>query len=880
MPNSSLMAGGSAARAAARRAVVLATLWGVLASAAGSAPAAEEREGWFEFAVPALSGPETAGSEIDMSFLSPGPAGAHGFLGGRGEALVDSHGREVRLFGTNVCDFHAMPPKDLAPRIARRLRELGVNFIRLHYFDWAPAPKGILNADMQTLAPEKLDQLDWLVAKLKENGVYVDVNLHVARGFREMPPEWDWMGKGVGRLHRPYIDSQKRYARDLLTHVNPYTGKAYTDEPAVAVIEIDNENTTLIVPMERWASLPERFAGPLRAEWNAWLKEKYRSTKTLVRAWNADPPHGPELVRDAALARGCAEWTVESAGGAQATVALARDEGGPFLRWCTTRPGSEFWNLQVYQKSVPVEDGRRYVLRFRARSPEGRELRVSLMHQAPPWKQVGSESVLGLTPGWRDYACSWQVKNDEGVAVRLNLSAGNVTGTFDVGGPSLREGGVEGLGEGETLEEGTVPLVRDRGCPERTADYVAFLAGMDRRFAHEMISFVKDELGAKQIAIDTQASYGGLTGLAREGRHSDALDNHCYSAHPSPVPEAEGGGWRVRNESLLAGAWGPFESQALARAPGKPFFMTEFDLNPPNDHASESYLVLNLMAAYQGWSATGEYSWLNFQGDYDPRRIHSYFSTTGHAGQMALVPASAMIFRRGLVRRAAARATIEIGEDSLAPLVAGHHQWYGPAEVARELGHDASLAWRTGVATKLVPGDAAPRIKGAPPAPEARGLFTSDTGELTLDRREKGREHLTVNAPAARVLVGYVGGRAFTLGDVRIEVAPGTRRGHANVSLVSLDSRPVARSRKLLLTAVARVENRGQRWNADRTSVGRDWGEGPTLAEPVRATVTLPGRGWRARALDGAGRAKAHVKLAGPRLTTGSHGTVWYLIER
>ena len=61
--------------------------------------------------------------------------------------------------------------------------------LRLHYFDFAKAPVGILNEDMQTLNPEKLDQFDWLIAQLKENGIYVDINLHVCRPYPGQPKE-------------------------------------------------------------------------------------------------------------------------------------------------------------------------------------------------------------------------------------------------------------------------------------------------------------------------------------------------------------------------------------------------------------------------------------------------------------------------------------------------------------------------------------------------------------------------------------------------------------------------------------------------------------------------------------------------------------------
>ena len=63
------------------------------------------------------------------------------------------------------------------------------------------------------------------------------------------------------------IDAQKTYARALLTHQNPYTKNAYTDEPAVAMIEITNEDTFFIWGGQKnLDTLPEPFARELRAQ--------------------------------------------------------------------------------------------------------------------------------------------------------------------------------------------------------------------------------------------------------------------------------------------------------------------------------------------------------------------------------------------------------------------------------------------------------------------------------------------------------------------------------------------------------------------------------------------------------------------------------------
>ena len=58
-------------------------------------------------------------------------------------------------------------------------------------------------------------------------------------------------------------------------------------------------------------------------------------------------------------------------------------------------------------------------------------------------------------------------------------------------------------------------------------------------------------------------------------------------------------------------------------------------------------------------------------------------------------------------------------------------------------------------------------------------------------------------------------------------------------TLTAMDRRPTFESHKLLLTLVGKIENQDMVWNADRTSVGNQWGHGPTVAEGVPATVTI-----------------------------------------
>jgi hypothetical protein len=118
------------------------------------------------------------------------------------------------------------------------------------------APAGLIDAsrnDTQALDPQQLDRLDFFINELKKRGIYADLNLNVARVFKAGDGVRDYelisYSKALTYFDERLIELQKIYARQLLTHANPYTGKAYCDEPAVAMVEFLNENSLV----EAWS---------------------------------------------------------------------------------------------------------------------------------------------------------------------------------------------------------------------------------------------------------------------------------------------------------------------------------------------------------------------------------------------------------------------------------------------------------------------------------------------------------------------------------------------------------------------------------------------------------------------------------------------------
>src|SRR5262249_10602519 len=157
--------------------------------------------------------------------------------------------------------------------------------------------------------------------------------LHVSRSFTEADGfpaagRLPQLGKGVGYFEPRMIELQKKYARDLLRHRNPYTRTRYAEEPAVAVVRLTNENTLLGAAWDgTLARLPERYRRELARQWNAWLKKRYASTKALKRAWKVTDERAANLLRngDFTSAKGTTGWVLERHAGAGAGMAVAAD---------------------------------------------------------------------------------------------------------------------------------------------------------------------------------------------------------------------------------------------------------------------------------------------------------------------------------------------------------------------------------------------------------------------------------------------------------------------------------------------------------------------------------------------------------------------------
>ncbi|WP_159618371.1 hypothetical protein [Ruania rhizosphaerae] len=242
-------------------------------------------------------------SAANLSFLLDAPAGRDGFIRVQDGHLVTPDGERLRIWGVNLTGWTSgstlLPPKDEAPVWADTLARFGINCVRFHFLDLPrrneadTRPSGLIDPGpdhTQSFDPEQLDRLDFFVAELKQRGIYTNLNLNVGRTYKagDHVPDGEavriW--KGMTFIGERLIELQKDYARDLLTHHNPYTGNEYAHEPAVAIVEIVNENSLQEFWMRNWLrgerttdspdiqlDFPPFYARQLDAMYQGWLAE-------------------------------------------------------------------------------------------------------------------------------------------------------------------------------------------------------------------------------------------------------------------------------------------------------------------------------------------------------------------------------------------------------------------------------------------------------------------------------------------------------------------------------------------------------------------------------------------------------------------------------
>ena len=594
----------------------LSSVFGLLSSAFCLLPAHGQTAAPASFPFP-LPWDDASPTVMDVSRLNPAPAGGNGAITAKNGHFYDGKGRRIRFIGVNIAGANAFPDHAAAEKVAARLHKFGVNIVRLHHMDANWAHPNLLDAhfpDSQHFDKDALDRLDYFVAQLKKNGVYANINLLVSRPFSiaDGLPDADKLpygGKIANYFFPRMIALQKQYAHDLLTHTNAYTHLSYAADPAVAVVEINNEDTLLGAYFGGSETLPDAYQTELRTQWNAWLKKKYKDTNGLKRAWTAgDKPLGPNRLQNADFSQGAERWNLElNTAPANAKLTLPDDlkpptgANGRPVRINVTTLGTQNWHIQFQQTGLDFTEGEPYTVSFWARAEKPRPLSVYASLDTDDYHQIGLSDYFTVGTEWKKYTFDFTASRVRAGHNRLVFTLGDALGTVDLAGISLHPGVETALPENAALESASFPLGKV-GLNAPGEDWINFLMDIERDFTVTMHDYLKNDLHVKANVCASQANFGGIGGAWRESR-MDFVDAHAYWQHPNfPHKSWDATDWNISNTAMTREPnGGELTNLARYRVAGKAFTVSEYDHPAPNDYRAEMVPMLAAFAAVQDW---------------------------------------------------------------------------------------------------------------------------------------------------------------------------------------------------------------------------------------------------------------------------------------
>jgi hypothetical protein len=260
---------------------------------------------------------------LDLRALNEKQAGESGFVkvDANGDFVL-GNGDPVRFWAVNTNagrekvfiprPLWSGPAPDLAHH-ARFLAKRGVNMIRLHAH-LAPGPKGKLTDFNRA-------ERDWIwraVAAMKKEGIYATISPFWVAGSEERAgPTWGIPGVtkeesvfGLLFFDPTMQQGYKAWMKALYAETNPYTGIPLAKDPAVAIIELQNEDSLLFWTLDQVKGEQLRRLSRLFGDF---LKSKYGSLDKAKAAWGGADDKDDDLA-NGVVALGIWELTQDRSG--------------------------------------------------------------------------------------------------------------------------------------------------------------------------------------------------------------------------------------------------------------------------------------------------------------------------------------------------------------------------------------------------------------------------------------------------------------------------------------------------------------------------------------------------------------------------------------
>lgn len=794
--------------------------------------------------------------QVDTALLPPVmPAGAKG----RVKVSDDGHfvtpdGERVRFFGVSMQYTACMPDSMTAVAVAQRLRALGVNAVRFNAFDLAPFAAASIFAEGTTtsaLDPGRMRRFDWFIHQLKQQGIYTILTFHSAWQPREGDGvrQRDSVGWGarIPIFFDPVVQQiHRRIVRMVLEHVNPFTGTAYKDEPAIPYI-IAVEDASLVAYWMYSADItrPNQFGTPsvgtqhlrlIDSLFHASLRTKGLGTDAALNAaWSTTPSSTANRLQNGGFEDPfSAVWVlgVNTTNAAQAIGQISdadKVEGTSSYRLRIGRltPTRSAFEINVLQGVNPLPRDKRFRLSFWMKTTPQRGQRsvlVQVFNNSYPFNSYGLQETVNLSSTWQKYDFVFASTATDEATAAIGFMCGADSGDVFLDDVQLVEEGFPGLEADESIERSSV---------RRSSFWDATISPQR---AKDIADFYRASLtglfdGVRRLVRDSLQSEVLLCPSTRTFSHIEQVAASDYDVTSSTE-------WRASSNHMLreTNGSGVF-THVQTKITGKPHVVSHATVQYPLPFQHDMMSFIPAYAGLHDWDAyfPGIFS---SGGVMASDRIDSavVWELYNKPNILALFPAASQRFLRGDVTTSPRSIEINVGQGAL-----DNPRLHSTNPFSLGVYSDVRMVLYRTMSTAL----SVAAQESFLPHREISAL----TGDVDIRALDAENEQIYWDAAlgAQRVVTprsvsvsGRLVGEIFDLGNVRVEQLDAVP--YAAVHLTSLDTSAIDGTSRALLTVSTRALNEGAVWNADRSELER-WGRGGAQLEGTSMRVTVPGGG-------------------------------------
>ncbi|MCX7930497.1 MAG: hypothetical protein N2663_07240 [Chlorobi bacterium] len=778
--------------------------------------------------------------------------------------LVYPDGSRARLYGVTIAGPAVFPDSAQAIAIAQRLRSLGVNLVRLTYFDYTTYNDASIITRSSTSSrgfdSTMLRRFDWFIAQLGQQGIYVSLVLRSARQARRDDGivGWDsvWY---AGRIYSYFLSGYQMvvrdFVRDLLSRRNQFTGIPYRDDPTIAIVELDQDNSLFtqwyinaVFPIQQGGQLSFQHSRMLDSMFVRFALAKYRSAQGVQAAWHMTPRTTANVISNPSFEDAFDNtWQLTVRGDALGIAErdpLDKKDGNYSVRIRIAQQGTESFSIFYRNIAPQLQRYALYRIQLWARTDAARRF-VTFA--------IGNFSIRDtLRQQWKEYTYTFR-SNVEGPS-EFYVALGGALG--DVWIDNVRVSAIEepALVSGESLSTYTVARSRYNQHSvhslARWRDNLEFYQTLTESWFEWMNRLIKDTLRCRVLVAP-----GNQQLLLNDIYASRLLDLPSVgTGWDSPYRRITGAtsdsAWYILNDPQLGHRFGGLiYVPARARIAGKPLMLDMFTI--PYPHASLSEMTI-LMPAYLAYQDADVYilayyaynrsslatTWVRDR--YGPNGVGTitHYELAGNPLILSALPISSFVFRNNLISPARETLLLEQTREAL-----NYPPYNQNGAFFLASGADSRIPLFRRIAIDSFNAS----LQSYQPHREIPALadqanvniadLRSDTDELLWNANDTV---LLIRTPRYRAASGVLRGKILDISGINsltVERLDGGWIG--SIEALSLDSLSLDSTRVALLSVLTRVCAKGAIWSGD-SSTYRGWGSEPMQMEGMNATIT-----WR-----------------------------------